>query len=196
MDSDAATALDPRVSADPLDLEKRLRAVEQELASRRKDDRVCLICFSGEWDRLFAALTIANGAAAMGQEVHLFFTFWAMSALRRQDGSEGGSSKSMAQRLLGLLLPRGMRKARLSRMNCFGIGKAMMKQLMKKNGVSDLDALQREAIDLGVKFHLCDTTFCLFGLRPDDLEVGKTADVCGVATFLALALTSKVVLFI
>ncbi|MBM4372317.1 MAG: DsrE/DsrF/DrsH-like family protein [Deltaproteobacteria bacterium] len=176
-------------------LEREVQDLRRQLEAQRVPDRVSLICFSGDWDRLFAALTIASGALAMGQEVHLFFTFWAVTALRKE-GGEASPDKALSQSMLGSMLPVGPRGARLSKMHFFGLGKVMMKRLMKKHGVEDIDALMKEVRELGGQFHLCETSSGLFGLGPGELVDGESLDRCGVATFLSLAFRSRLVLFV
>ena len=183
-------------------LEERFTALEEEvntlrgqLELRRQEERVSIICFSGEWDRLFAALSIAAGALAMGMEAHLFFTFWAVSALRGADQVDG-NGKSFLQSMFSRMLPCGPGRAPLSKFNYGGLGKLMMRRVMKEGGVEDVDTLFDEVKELGAHIHLCDTTSELFGLTCDELNAGENVDQCGVATFLSLAMKSKVVLFI
>lgn len=175
-------------------LRKEVQSLRQRLAAQETDDKVSIICFSGEWDRLFAALTIAAGSLAMGMEVHLFFTFWGMSALRATKEREG--EKTFLQRMLGRLLPCGPDRAPLSKLNWCGLGKVLMRRLMKQKGVDDIETLFNDVKELGAHFHLCDTTTELFGLRCEDLSVREQADQCGVTTFLSLAFKSKMVLFV
>jgi peroxiredoxin family protein len=191
----------PAKSSD-LDLLTRLEALEGEVAAlkrsaalQQRSDTVCLICFSGEWDRLFAGLTIAGGALAMGQQVHLFFTFWAVNALRRSDIIDY-SNKSTSQALLLKMLPAGWGQAKLSKLNYWGLGKKAMKQVMENVGVDDIDTLFRSLKELGVNLHLCETSAALFGIKPADLTEEEHLELCGVATFISYALKSKMVLFI
>lgn len=176
-------------------LADEVKALKRQIESLERTDQVSLVCFSGEWDRLFAALTIAAGALAMGTEVHLFFTFWAVSALRG-DGRMHGNGKSFLQSLFTRMLPCGPDSGRLSRFNFWGLGKLVMRRVMKQQGVDDISVLYEEVRDLGAHFHLCDTTAELFGLQRQELNVGEEVDQCGVATFLSRALKSKTVLFI
>jgi peroxiredoxin family protein len=182
-------------------LETRFAELESEIRSLRErldqqtQDRVSIICFSGEWDRLFAALSIASGALAMGAETHLFFTFWGVSALRCGDRADS-NGKSFLQSMFGRLLPFGPERAPLSKFNFGGLGKMLMRRIMKHEGVDDIDVLFEEVKELGAQIHLCDTTSGLFGLSCRELDAGDSLDQCGVATFLSLALKSKVVLFI
>jgi peroxiredoxin family protein len=180
-----------RISA----LEEEVRLLKKKLASQRREDQVSIVCFSGEWDRLFAALTIAAGALSMGVEVHLFFTFWAVSALRcAADRSSDG--KTFLQSVFSRLLPCGPERARLSRFNFGGLGRRVMKRVMKEQGVDDIGVLFEEVKELGAHLHLCDTTAGLFGLTPQELNGGEELDQCGVATFLSFALDSKTVLLV
>jgi len=180
-------------------LEERIQALEEQLEEIRKhqrDDMVSVICFSAEWDRLFAAFTIASGALAMGQEVHIFFTFWSVPVLREAGLVTAVQETDVSQTMLVKMLPGALSKARLSRFNFLGLGKVMLRRLMKKRGVEDIDALMREVRELGAHLHLCDTSSGLFGLSCTELTEGEPMDRCGVATFLNYALRSKTVLFI
>lgn len=179
------------------EVEKQLRALADRVEARLPGDRVCLICFSGDWDRLFAALTIAHGALSLGQEVHLFFTFWGVSALRAEGDEEcAGSTPDLPRRLLRRMLPRGVLGTRLSRMHLLGLGRSMMRRLMRQHGVDDVDVLLREVRELGGKVYLCETSALLLGIRKEDLAEPEGINRCGVATFMNLALRSRLVLFV
>jgi len=177
------------------ELETEVARLKREVTRDAREDSVSIVCFSGDWDRLFAAFTIANGALALGQEVHMFFTFWGATAVRRAEGA-GSGAKSWIQRMLGFMLPRDISGAPLSKMHFGGLGKVMMGKLMRQKGVDDLPAMVSQARELGAEFHCCDTSLALFGWGSDELVDGEKADWCGVSTFLSLALKSKVVLFI
>lgn len=178
------------------ELEARLAKLESAAPRRDENKGVCIICFSGEWDKLFASLTIASGALAMGHDVHLFFTFWAVAALRKEGAVSPGASKNFAQKMMGKMLPTGLAGAQLSKMNFGGLGKVMLNGLMKKNGVEDIDSLMKEVREMGAKIHLCETSSGLFGLCKEELSGSEEIDSCGVATFLSYAFKSKVVLFV
>jgi len=184
-------AVSQPIAADTI--EARLRALEQQAAQRRA--QVCLACFSGDWDRLFAALSIATSALATGKEVHLFFSFWAVSALRKQSRSRRGG-RSLCQRLLGWALPCGPRQAPLSRAHLGGLGKAMLRREMSRHGVEDIDVLLREVKELGGHIYLCETSAELFGLGPEEIDNAAEIERCGATTFIATACKSEAVLFI
>lgn len=182
--------------------EERLRSLEQEverlrrvLDKERRRNMASIVCFSGEWDRLFAAFTIANGVLASGYEVHMFFTFWGATALRNP-GAYNPKNKTWMQKMLSQMLPDGIDQAPLSKMNFAGLGKVMMARLMRQKGVDNIQVLMKEAREMGVHLHLCDTSLSLFGWESQELVDGENCDWCGVATFLGWAEQSKIVLFI
>ena len=175
-------------------LAERLAALEARVDAVEPEDATSIVCFSGEWDRLIAAFVIANGAAAMGQTVHLFLTFWGAAALRDADAPAG--DRSLLERLIGRMVPAGPRKARLSRMHWFGFGKRFFEWRMRRKGVPQLQELMTEAIDLGVHVHLCEMSADLLGLRLDDFKNHGDVDHCGVATFLRDASRGRLAMFI
>jgi peroxiredoxin family protein len=170
----------------------RLRA---DLKKERREDSVSIVCFSGEWDKLFATFTIANGALALGQEVHLFFTFWGATALRKAKGGPA-KERSGLQKMLGWMLPSGIAGAPLSKMNFCGLGKFLMTRLLRQKGVDDLQTLVTRTREMGAHFHCCDTSLQLFGWSCADLEDGDSTNWCGVTSFLAQAMKGKTTLFI
>jgi len=117
-------------------LEKRLR----DLEARAPDDRVALVVFSGELDRVLAAFVIATGAAAMGQQVSMFFTFWGLSVLRKGRQLSG---KTVFQKMMTLMSPRSSRSLPVSKMNYFGVGAKMLRSMMKDKKVSSLEEMSR-----------------------------------------------------
>src|SRR5262249_2542260 len=125
----------------PLALEERLTALEAkvaELEGRLPEDRVSLVVFSGELDKVLAAFVIATGAAAMGQQVSMFFTFWGLHALRTKKLLSG---KSIFEKLMALMSPGGSRALPVSKLNFFGIGARMLRAMMQQKHVSSLEDL-------------------------------------------------------
>lgn len=182
--------------------EERIRRLEEEIQSLKarldkteQENALALVCFSGEWDRLFAAFTLANGALALGMEVHMFFTFWG-ATVARNGLPAVGSGQDALQRAFSGMLPKKASEAPLSRFHFFGLGKFFLTRLMKKKGVDDLPALIQSAKDLGAKMHFCDTSLQLFGWCPEDLLDSEKSDWCGVSTFLSIANRSRNVFFI
>jgi peroxiredoxin family protein len=175
-------------------MSKRLQALEarvQDLESRLPDDRVSIVVFSGELDRVLAAFVIATGAAALGQNVSMFFTFWGLNALRRRKQLSG---KKFGEKLMALMSPSGSRDLPLSRMNFFGIGAKMMRAMMQEKKVSSLEELMQLASDLGVRTIACEMSRDVMGVSDEEIRQG--VELGGVATFLGEALRSRVTLFI
>jgi peroxiredoxin family protein len=183
LDPTRVQALDEKVR----DLEKRLRDLEE----RAPEDRVSLIVFSGDLDRVLAAFVIATGAAAMGQQVSMFFTFWGLSVLKK--GSQL-SRKTLFQKMMALMSPGSSKNLPVSKMNYFGLGAKMLRSMMKEKNVSSLEDMISLARDLGVRMIACEMSRDVMGIRESELVGGLECG--GVATFLADSLKSRTSLFI
>jgi len=151
-----------------------------------------IIVFSGDLDKVMASFIIANGAAAMGDEVTMFFTFWGLNALRKPDYVPG--KKSFMEKLFGWMMPKGADKLGISKMNFGGLGAVMMKSIMKQKKVESLQSLMETAKMLGVKFIACTMSMDVMGFQPEELMDGL--EFAGVATYLGEADQSNVNLFI
>jgi len=178
----------------PLALEERLTALEAkvaELEGRLPEDRVSLVVFSGELDKVLAAFVIATGAAAMGQQVSMFFTFWGLHALRTKKLLSG---KSIFEKLMALMSPGGSRALPVSKLNFFGIGARMLRAMMQQKHVSSLEDLMAMACELGVRIVACEMSRDVMGIKDEELRDGS--ELGGVASFLGDALRSRATLFI
>jgi len=169
------------------DLEKRLAHVEGKVA----DDRVALVVFSGDLDRVLAAFIIATGAAAMGQQVSMFFTFWGLSVLKNDKQFSG---KTLPQKMMALMSPGSSKSLPVSQMNYFGAGAKMLRSMMKEKNVNSLEEMISLARDLGVRMIACEMSRDLLGIKPSELVPGLECG--GVARFLADSLKSGTSLFI
>ena len=149
------------------------------------------IVFSGDMDKLFAAFSLATGAAAMGLEVSMFFTFWALPALR-QSREFGG--KSLSERVLTALLPAGPGGLRTSKLQCFGLGRLLLRSMMRQHQVATLPELMATARKLKVRMIVCETAMSLVGIRKAELIDGL--EYAGVASFLEGASNAKMTLFV
>lgn len=155
--------------------------------------RKTIILFSGEFDKVLAAFIIANGAAAMDDEVTMFFTFWGLNALRRPE-SVATSGKSPLQKAFSKMMPRGPERLRLSHMNFAGAGPKLMKRMMKQEKVMSLDELIASAKEQGIKMIACSMSMDIMGLRAEELIDGL--EFAGVASYLSDADEANVNLFI
>ena len=162
-----------------------------EISPRVPDNRVAVVVFSGELDRQLASLVIATGAAAMGMEVSIFYTFWGLSALKRETHLKG---KSLKEKMFAIMTPNGLAKMPVSKMNFGGIGSAMLKSMMKEKQVASIDELFAMAREMGVKFIACTMSMDVMGISEEELIEGVSLG--GVATFLGDAARSRVSLFI
>lgn len=151
-----------------------------------------MIVFSNDFDRAMAAFIIANGAASMDSEVTLFFTFWGLNLLRKD--SRVSVKKSFMERMFGMMMPRGARRAALSKMNMGGMGTAMMQREMKKKNVDSLDVLMRRARENNVRLVACTMTMDIMGIKREELIEG--VEFGGVATYLDKADSAGVNLFV
>jgi peroxiredoxin family protein len=157
-----------------------------------QQDKLSLIVFSGSLDRLIAAFVLATGAAAMGMQVSMFFTFWATAALRQ----DAVVDKTLLERMFGWMLPKGVKKLPLSQMNMGGGGPAMIRHIMKKKGVASVEEMIGIAADLGVELNVCTMSMDLLGLKPAELIDYPNRSFCGVAKFLETAAPGKLTLFV
>jgi len=151
-----------------------------------------IIVFSGDLDRAIAAFIIANGAAAMGDEVTMFFTFWGLSLLRKPRAPK--HKKGFLQGMFGAMMPRGSEQLGLSKMNFAGMGPKMMRRVMRQQNVMSLEELIASANEQGVKMIACKMSMDFLGFREDELIDGL--DFVGVATYLGEADEANVNLFI
>ncbi len=154
--------------------------------------KATLVVFSGDFDRAVAAFIIANGAAAMGSEVTMFFTFWGLNVLRRPEGAK--VRKNPVERMFGWMMPRGAEKLGLSRMHMGGMGLAMIKGIMRKKNVPALPDFIGMARQSGVKMVACTMSLDLMGIKREELVDGVTEG--GVAMYLDAAEGGSVNLFI
>ena len=161
-------------------------------AASDTSDSAAIVLFSNDMDKALAALILANGFAAAGMKVSIFFTFWGLSVLRKRPVPH--VKKNFISRMFGFMLPNGATKLALSKMNMMGMGSAMMKSVMKKQGVLSLPELIAAARANGVKFIACDMAMGVMGITREELI--DIDEVAGVATFAELAKNSGPTLFI
>jgi peroxiredoxin family protein len=153
-----------------------------------------IILFSGDFDKVMAALIIANGAAAMGDDVTIFCTFWGLNILRKTDKIETGAKKTTLQSMFGKMMPKGTKKLGLSKMNFAGAGSPMMRKATKDAGGMSLEELFESAREQGVRFVACTLSMDILGFNADELIDGVEYE--GVAAYLATADEANVNLFI
>jgi peroxiredoxin family protein len=156
-----------------------------------KKKKLALVIFSGDMDKLFAAFSIATGAAASNMDVTMFFTFWGLRALKKKIKT----GKSLFGRMLGLMYGGDINRAGPSKMSFGGLGRWMFKKMMKAKNVTPLPELRKIALDLGVKFYGCQMSMDVMEI-PREKMLDEVTDCVGVAVFLEQAQQADVSLFI
>ncbi len=167
-------------------------AAASAAADSPKGDGKTIIVFSGDLDKVLASFIIANGAAAMGRPVTMFFTFWGLNALRK--GNKQRVKKSFIEAMFGGMMPRGADRLKLSKMNMAGMGTAMMKMVMRQKNVDSLEELMKKAMASGIKLVACTMSMDVMGIRKEELLGG--VELAGVGAYLGDAEESNVNLFI
>jgi len=136
--------------------------------------RVTIVMHSGDMDKVYSALIIADGALAMGMEASIYFTFWGLQRLTKG----------------------GLEKGPLSKMHFLGLGKWMVKQRMKKANVASLERLLQDFKELGGKIIACEMTMEIMGIHRQDLREDLIDEYGAVGSYIQEARNSQVTLFI
>jgi peroxiredoxin family protein len=137
-------------------------------------DRTTIVVQSGDMDKLYSALIIANGSLAMGLDVSLYFTFWGLERLKKG----------------------GLERGPLSKMHMLGLGRWMVKQRMKKARVASLERLLADFKDLGGKILACEMTMDIMGIKREDLREDLIDEYGAVGSYIVDARQSAITLFI
>lgn len=164
----------------------------QAAASVPAEQGKTFIVFSDDLDKVLATFVLANGAAATGQKVTMFFTFWGLNAIKKERKPK--VEKDIFGRMFGMMLPSSSRKLKLSKMHMAGIGSRMMRHIMRKKGIDSLETLRQQAIDNGVEFIACQMSMDVMGVSKEELLDNVT--IGGVATYMERAVKADVNLFI
>jgi peroxiredoxin family protein len=182
------------------DLEKKVEELEKQIQmlstnkTNTEKNGTAIVMFSGEMDRVIAALNIAIGNLSLGKEVSLFFTFWGTTIMRKK--APQSSSKHILQKMFGWMLPKGYNHLPLSRLNFFGLGPLMMKFLMKKYQFAEVQELMETAISLDAKIYICSMSMELMGIKKEELMNDSEYIYAGVAGFMEVVEKSSLTLFI
>lgn len=155
-------------------------------------DNKTLIVFSDDLDKALASFVIANGAAATGKKVTMFFTFWGLNVIKKQ--RKPTVSKDIFGQMFGWMLPAHSGKLKLSKMNMGGIGSRMMRMIMRQKRIESLETLITQAIENGVEMIACTMSMDVMGVKKEELLDSVTLG--GVASYLERAEESNVNLFI
>ena len=167
-------------------------AVSNDMLVKSNKEGATLVVFSGELDKAIAAFIIATGAASLGKQVTMFFTFWGLNILKRKD--KPTVTKDTIAKMFDMMLPGNAEELPLSKMHMGGMGPKMIKHIMKKNNVDDLETLIKNAISMGVKVVACSMSMDLMGIKQEEFIDG--VELGGVASYLAATDDAGLNLFI
>lgn len=185
---DIQTLADLQATID--DLARRVGSLEA--AQRTRDTTLTIVVFSGDMDRAQAAFNIATGAASLGMQATLFFTFWGLSIITRRDAR--GSADAL-HRALGVLHRPGTAARPLSRFHLGGLGPTLFHRLMRRSRIPDLESQLVMAHGMGVKLVACTVTMGLLGIDKADIRP-EVESFAGVVTYLSGARAAGVSLFV
>ena len=152
-----------------------------------------IIVTKGTLDWAYPPFILATTAAAMGLDVTMFFTFWGLNAIRKYD-KPSTPGKNFLQKMFGVMMPRGARKLKMSKLNFAGMGPVLMKKMMRANNVMSLDEMIATAKEQDIKMIACTMSMDVMGLKAEELIDGL--EYAGVATYLGEADEANVNLFI
>jgi peroxiredoxin family protein len=155
--------------------------------------KINLLVFSGEYDKALAALILANSAKELGADVSMFFAFWGLLLVRDPEVSVL-KDKSFYEKMFGMMTPKGVEDLPLSNMNFSGLGKAMLKAMMKDEDTPDLNAFLKGARKKGVKFYGCKLSVEVMGFKKEELL--PELEIIDAKEYLKDALNSDMQLFI
>ena len=150
------------------------------------------IMFSDDLDKALATFVLANGAAATGQKVTIFFTFWGLNVIKKLH--KPNVEKDIFGKMFGMMLPSSSRKLKLSKMSMGGIGGKMMRYIMNRKGIDSLESLRQQALENGVEFIACQMSMDVMGVKQEELLDEVT--IGGVATYMERADNANINLFI
>lgn len=160
--------------------------------NQQNSNHATLICFSDDLDKALATFVIANGAVASGKKVSIFFTFWGLNVIKRQDKPE--VNKDLFGKMFGMMMPKSSRKLGLSKMNMAGMGSKMMRMVMKDKHVDTLEHMIQSALESGVEFIACQMSMDVMGVKAEELI--DNVQIGGVATYLERTQSAGLNLFI
>ena len=175
-----------------VEIEKATPCAAEAVQPQRGELGKTFILFSDDLDKTLATFVLANGAAATGKKVRIFFTFWGLNAIKKTH--KPAVKKDIFGRMFSWMLPSDSTRLALSKMHMMGIGSRLMRYLMKRKGVDSLESLRQQAIDNGVEFIACQMSMDVMGVSREELLDNVT--VGGVASYMERAEQACVNLFI
>lgn len=166
---------------------------EDEIEVEERAKRLAMVCWSSDLDRVWPTLILATTGAASGLEVDVFFTFWGLRVLQRNDKRVTGTN--WMQKAESLVDRGGTDHLKLGKIHFGGAGTMMIKKLAKQYKVATPTELLEMALSVGVRMHPCQMTMDLYGLKQEDFVEGLQPTL-GAASFIDMAAKADITLFI
>lgn len=160
---------------------------------KMENNKATIILFSDGLDKVLAAFTLATTSASMGLDTTIFFTFWGLNVIKKNEGSI--ESKGIMRKMLNIMNRGGVKRLKLSKFNMGGVGTKMMKMLMKDIKMPDVSDMIKTAKQLGIKFVACTTSIAVMGLDKSAF-IPEVDEFAGAATYIGIAKESMINLFI
>ena len=161
------------------------------MSEQESKKKMSMVVMSGDFDKLFGAFIIANGAAAMGQEVTMFFTFWGLRAIKKNVST----GETFFGKMLGVMYGGDITKSNPSHFSFMGMGRWMFNKMMGNRGVASLNELRDLSVQLGVKLYPCQMSMDVMEI-PAEAFIDGVEDPVGVGFFIGEADESGTCLFI
>ncbi|MDP6101581.1 MAG: DsrE/DsrF/DrsH-like family protein [Dehalococcoidia bacterium] len=160
-------------------------------------NKMSLVLSTDHLDKVCAALTITNAAAASGMEVSILFTCWGINVVKRKGARPRGEGflDRVVTAEMNILYPSGSDRLPLSRFNFLGLGSWLMRRRMKAKGIQSIPEMLADATDLGVRYIACDNPMTIMGLRREDL-IDEVEAVVGAASYIKEASDADITLFV
>lgn len=155
--------------------------------------RMNLLMFSGEYDKAMAGLILANTARDIDVEVTMFFAFWGLFLIRDPE-KMSLEDKTIYEKLMDVITPKGPQQLPLSRMNFSGLGRMMLEEMMEDQGAPKLIHFLKGARKKNIRFCACKLSVEIMGFKPE--EFLPEVEIIDAAAYLKDALESDMQLFI
>jgi peroxiredoxin family protein len=155
---------------------------------------MAIVCWSSDLDRVWPTLILATTGAASGLDVNVFFTFWGLRVLQKNEKRVTGTN--WMQKGESIMDRGGTDHLKLGKMHMGGAGTTMIKKLAQQYNVASPTELLEMARDLGVKLYPCQMTMELYGLDPKEDFIEGLETPMGAASFIDIAADADIQLFI
>ncbi len=170
------------------------KVIPESKEEKKTKEKVTMVVFSGDLDKVLASFIIATGAASMGMDVTMFFTFWGLNAIKKNEAKN--TAPGVMKKMLGVLNKGGSKRLPLSKFHMGGMGTSMMKKLMKQHKMPNIDEMIDLAKQMNVKLLACTITLDILGISKDQLREDVIDGYVGAVSYLSEAKDGNVNLFI